>query len=112
MDMLPIRPPGGDYIKPATSTANDGGSKSQSGYMPRGERKEKKDEIIVSAESKRLIGDDTIIVEESHIFEDFFSKIKNFISKLIKFVSQVLKRAFKFEKKPSADIPINLFAEK
>lgn len=105
MDMLPIRPSGGEYIKPATSTANDGGSKSQSGYIPRGERKEKKDEIIVSDETKRLLGEDPVIEEENSLFDS----IKEFFASLIKAVSKL----FSFQPKDTKqDLPLDLFAEK
>jgi hypothetical protein len=109
MDMLPIRPTGGDYIKPATSTTNDGGSKSQSGYIPRGERKEKKDELIVSDESKRLIGEDNIELEESHFLENIFAAIKEFFASLIKFILKI----FRFPVgKGQNNVPADLFAEK
>lgn len=99
MDMLPIQPMKNNLIKPTTGTANDGGSKSQGGYINvRG------DEVTISDESKRLMGEDPVVEERSFfiILKDF---IISFIKKIIKLVlfmlpekKQVTKKEEKIEK--------------
>jgi len=75
MDLLPIQPISNNLIKPTTGTANDGGSKSQGGYVNvRTGKNEKTDKITISEESKRLIGEDPVIDEKS-----LFTIIKEFI---------------------------------
>ena len=72
MDMLPIKPTSNNLIRPTTGTANDGGSKSQGGYI--NVRTGKTDELKISDEGKRLIGDDPVVDEKS-----FLTVIKEFI---------------------------------
>lgn len=87
MDMLPIKPTSNNLIRPTTSTANDGGSKSQGGYI-NVRTGEKNDEIKLSEESKRLIGEDPVIDEKSFLtiikefILSFFRNILNFLKKL------------------------------
>lgn len=81
MDMLPIKPVSGDTIKPTTGTANDGGSKSQSGYINLSGQKE--DEFRVSEESKLLIGE-----EPEPKVKDIFAEIKKFFMKIIRAVKK------------------------
>lgn len=83
MDMLPIRPTGSEYIKPATSTANDGGSKGQGGYINLSGHKE--DQFNTSDESKRLIGEDPVVEDNALSFN-----IKEFFAKIIKAVMNFL----------------------
>ncbi len=86
MDMLPIKP-SNNLIKPTIGTANDGGSKSQSGYVNVRTGQPEGDKIQISDESKRLIGEDPII-EEKNFFEvlkEFFIKIFRSISKIFSF---------------------------
>jgi hypothetical protein len=83
MDLIPIQPTGNNFIKPATSTANDGGSKSQSGYI--NTRIGNNDELKLSEESKRLIGEDPVVEEKS-----FLIIIKEFIISLVKKIIKIL----------------------
>ena len=82
MDMLPIKPVSGDTIRPATGTANDGGSKSQGGYINLSGQKE--DEFKVSDESKLLIGE-----EPDEEQSDVFAGIKEFFMKIIQAVKKL-----------------------
>jgi len=87
MDLLPIKP-SSNLIKPATSASNDGGSKSQSGYINvRTGKPEKTDEVNISDEGKRLIGDDPVVDEKSFItaIKEFFLLIFRFIKKIFSF---------------------------
>lgn len=78
MDILPIKPTSNNLIRPTTGTANDGGSKSQSGYINvRTGKPEKNDELTISDEGKRLIGEDPVIDEKS-----FLLSIKEFLLSL------------------------------
>jgi len=91
MDLIPIQPHRSELIKPTVATANDGGSKSQSGYI---KRAVKNDEVKISDEIKRLIGEDPVIEEKN-----FAGIIKEFILSLFRRIKSVLN--FKFpEKKP------------
>jgi len=92
MDILPIKPTS-NLIKPATGTANDGGSKSQGGYINvRTGKSEKSDELNISDESKRLIGEDPVIDEKS-----FITAIKEFFLSIFKFIVKIF--SFKLPKK-------------
>ena len=83
MDMLPIRPTGSEYIKPATGTENDGGSKGQGGYVNITGREE--DQFSISDESKLLIGEDPEIEEIDYLadIKEFFNRLINFFLKLL-----------------------------
>ena len=85
MDLLPIKP-SNNLIRPATSTANDGGSKSQSGYI-NVRTGEKNDELKLSDEGKRLIGEDPVVDDKSFLnaIKDFFLSILKFIKKVFSF---------------------------
>jgi len=93
MDLLPIKP-SNNLIRPATSTANDGGSKSQSGYI-NVRTGEKNDELKLSDEGKRLIGEDPVVDDKS-----FLNAIKDFFLSILKFI----KKVFSF-KLPSFNFP-------
>lgn len=94
MDMLPIQPNKNGFIRPTIATANDGGSKSQSGYI---KRAEKNDKLNISDESKRLIGEEQEIEEENNNFLiDLLISLKDFILSLFKFISKIL--SFKLSK--------------
>ena len=82
MDLIPIQSNRNELIRPATATANDGGSKSQSGYI---KRAVKNDEIKISEECKRLVGEDPFIEEKN-----FAAIIKEFILSLFKQIKTVL----------------------
>jgi len=85
MDMLPIRPGGSESIKPATSSENDGGSKSQSGYVNVRIGKEEKDEFTGSDESKRLIGDDFEDEGKGFDIKEFFLSLIRAVLKFLGF---------------------------
>jgi len=94
MDMLPIKPVSNNLIKPTTGTANDGGSKSQSGYINT-RTSEKTDELTLSDESKRLIGEDPVEEEKS-----FLTALKEFFLNLLKNIGKFFKIfSFKFPEK-------------
>lgn len=84
MDMLPIRPTKTDLIRPTISTANDGGSKSQSGYI--NVRDEGGDRIELSDEMKRLMGEENIeAVEENSSWEAIKQFLSSIINAILKF---------------------------
>jgi len=85
MDLIPIKP-SNNLIRPATSTANDGGSKSQSGYI-NVRTGEKSDELKLSDEGKRLIGEDPVVDDKSFLnaVKEFFLSILRFIKKVFSF---------------------------
>lgn len=92
MDLLPIKP-NNNLIRPATGTANDGGSKSQGGYI--NVRSGQQEKIIISDESKRLIGEDPVVDEKS-----LFLIIKEFVLKFFKLFRNIIKNLnFKLPKK-------------
>jgi len=79
MDMLPIQPGRVDLIRPTIGTANDGGSKSQGGYMNVRDE-DGGDTIELSDETKRLLGEDLPIEDSSTDFES----LKKFFMAIIK----------------------------
>ncbi len=83
MDMRPIQPGKVDLIRPTISTANDGGSKSQGGYI--NIRGDDGDKIEISEETKRLLGEDAVEVEETNpwnVIKEFFLSL---ITAILKF---------------------------
>ena len=88
MDLIPINPIGNNLIKAATGTQNDGGSKSQGGYV-NARTGENKNELKISDEGKRLIGEDPVIDEKS-----FFDVLKEFILSLLRSITKI----FSFKK--------------
>jgi len=81
MDMPPIRP---KLIRPASGTANDGGSKSNGGYLPRDvSNKQKKYQFKVSDETQMLFGEDVEVEQKtlSNILKEIFLHIYKFIIK-------------------------------
>lgn len=83
MDMLPIKPIANNLIKATTGTANDGGSKSQSGYI-NVRTGDGGDELKLSDESKRLIGEDPVIEDDKSFLLNFLNKLKEFFVSLFK----------------------------
>ncbi|MEI8389894.1 MAG: hypothetical protein WCG23_08415 [bacterium] len=99
MDMLPIKPTSNNLIRPTTGTANDGGSKSQGGYI--NVRTGKTDELKISDEGKRLIGDDPVVDEKSFltVIKEFILLVLNTISKIFSFKIPKNKRKPKIAEK-------------
>jgi len=95
MDLIPIKPTS-NLIRATTGTANDGGSKSQSGYI-NVRTGEKNDELKLSDEGKRLIGEDPVVDDKSFLnaVKEFFLSIFRFIKKVFSFKLP----AFSFPKK-------------
>jgi hypothetical protein len=88
MDLIPIQPTGNNLIRPATGTANDGGSKSQGGYINVRTGK-KNDELQISDEGKRLIGEDPVDDDEKSfltVIKEFILSVFRYIVKLFSFI--------------------------
>jgi len=92
MDLIPIKPTS-NLIRATTGTANDGGSKSQSGYI-NVRTGEKNDELKLSDEGKRLIGEDPVIDDKS-----FLDAVKNFFRSIFQFIKKIFSFKIKFPEK-------------
>lgn len=85
MDLLPIPPRSTNKVDTAISLANDGGSKSNTGYFNsagHGEKKEsgQVDEVNFSNSSATNENEDA----------DFIQKIKNYLNKIKEFILRLL----------------------
>jgi len=97
--MLPIQPSKNNLIRATTGTANDGGSKSQSGYI--NTREDSGDELMLSSEGEKLVGEDPVVEEDKKVLnflQAFFAFINNIFIKLFSFLGSLKFRLP--EKKP------------
>jgi hypothetical protein len=90
MDLLPIQPTSSNKVNSAINLANDGGSKSQTGYFKSsGKQKEEEKPHLDEVNFSNLMSDDekgneakeNIIVV---LLKNIYNKIKNFIKNLFK----------------------------
>jgi len=88
--MLPIQPSKNNLIRATTGTANDGGSKSQSGYINM--REESGDELTLSSEGEKLVGEDPVVEEDKRLLsflQAIFGFITNIFVKLFSFLGSI-----------------------